>query len=179
MKEIWKDIEGYEGLYQVSNLGRVKSLPTQRNIGWANYTSKEKILKQCKNKYGYLTVCLHKGDSQKLHRVHRLVAIAFIDNPNGYKCVNHKDEDKTNNNISNLEFCSYSYNVNYGTRNQRASDAMSKKVLQYTKDGVFVAEWGGTREAQRQTGVKSCNISLACRGLRKSSGDFVWKYKND
>ena len=178
-KEIWKDVIGYEGLYQVSNLGRVKSLPVHRKVGWANYVSKEKILKQCKNKYGYLSVCLHRGDTQRVVKVHRLVALAFIENPNNYRCINHKNEDKSNNHVHNLEWCTYSYNNNYGTRNERVMKSTCKKVLQYAKNGDFIAEWNGTRDAQRNTGVHCCNISLACRGIRKTSGGFVWKYKEE
>ena len=188
-KEIWKDVSGYEGLYQVSNLGRVKSLPVHRKVGWADYVSKEKILKQCKNKYGYLFVCLHKGDTQRVVKVHRLVALAFIANPNNLPCVNHKDENKENNFVfvnkdgsvdldkSNLEWCTYSYNNNYGTKNERVMKSSCKRLLQYTKKGDFIAEWYGTRDAQRNTGIHCCNISLACRGIRKTAGGFVWKYK--
>lgn len=176
-QEIWKDVSGYEGLYQVSNLGRVKSLPVHRKVGWADYVSKEKILKQCKNKYGYLFVCLHKGDTQRVVKVHRLVALAFIANPNNYRCINHKDEDKSNNNINNLEWCTHSYNNNYGTRNERVMKSSCKKVLQCTKNGDFIAEWNGTRDAQRNTGIHCSDISLACRGIRKTAGGFVWKYK--
>lgn len=111
--EEWKNIVGYEGKYQISSLGRVKSL-NYRNTG------KEKILKQNINK-GYKEISLFDGKTKKIYLVHRLVALHYISNPNNYPCVNHKDEDKTNNTVSNLEYCTYKYNNNYGTRNCRIS----------------------------------------------------------
>ena len=111
--EEWKNIVGYEGKYQISSLGRVKSL-NYRNTG------KEKILKQNINK-GYKEISLFNGKTKKIYLVHRLVALHYISNPNNYPCVNHKDEDKTNNTVSNLEYCTYKYNNNYGTRNCRIS----------------------------------------------------------
>ena len=112
MKEIFKDIEEYEGLYQISNLGRVKSLKY----------GKERILKPAKDKKGYLYVCLYKQGKMKIYRVHRLVAQAFIPNPNNLPQVNHKDEDKTNNASSNLEFCDAKYNNNYGNHNKKMGE---------------------------------------------------------
>ena len=111
MIEIWKDIEGYENLYQVSNLGRVKSLNY-------NHTGKEKIMKAKKDK-GYLRVQLYKDGKPKFYSVHRLVATSFLPNPNNLSQVNHIDEDKSNNIVDNLEWCSAKYNSNYGTRIQR------------------------------------------------------------
>lgn len=118
MKEIWKDIEGYEGLYQVSNLGNVKTL---------NYKGKHKvkILKHQIDKDGYHKVSLYDIDKKpKRFSVHKLVCLAFLENPHNYPIINHIDEDKDNNALSNLEWCSYGYNVNFGTRNSRVSAKM-------------------------------------------------------
>lgn len=113
MEEIWKDIEGYDGIYMVSNLGRVKSLP--RSCQGLN-ASKEIILKQSEDKDGYLLVGLHKNGKSKTVRVSRIVAKAFIPNPNEYPDVNHKDENNQNNRVDNLEWCTTQYNLTYGHR---------------------------------------------------------------
>lgn len=186
MEEIFIDIKGYEGLYQINNLGRIKSL----------WYGKEKILKLGKDKDGYLKVNLCKNRKTKHFLVHRLVANAFIPNPNGYRCVNHKDEDKTNNRVDNLEWCTYQYNSNYGTCQQRRVENtdynevgrknaekllnrkdQSKIVLQYTKDGEFIRKWESIRECGRN-GFKISNISSCCIGKRKTHKGFIWKYKN-
>ena len=120
MIEEWKDIEGYERLYQVSNLGRVKSLERTRTI-----RIPEKILSLSSiDAYGYNVVCLSKDGVQKSLTIHRLVGSAFIPNPNNYPCINHSDEIKTNNKSNNLEWCSYEENNNHGTRNNRISNTL-------------------------------------------------------
>ena len=161
MDEIWKDKKNYEGHYQVSNCGRVKSIKF----------GKERILKLIKNKDGYLYVNLYKNNIKKKYKVHRLVAEAFIPNPNNYKEVNHKDECKTNNVVTNLEWCDRGYNNNYGTRTEKCS----KKVYQYTLDGQFVKEWPSTREAARN-GFNQGNVAACCRGELKKHKCFIWSY---
>ena len=123
-KEIWKDIQGYEGKYQVSNLGRVKSLNYHRS-------GKERILKYLINTRGYLTTMLYKNGIGKNVRINRLVAQAFIENPENLPEVNHIDEDKTNNRVGNLEWCSHEYNTNFGTRNERI---MFKRIVNNGKN---------------------------------------------
>ena len=162
MEEIWKDKKDYEGLYQVSNWGRVKSLKF----------GKEKILKPQKDTSGYLCVTLCKNNNQCQFKVHRLVAEAFIPNPNNYKEVNHKDENKTNNVVTNLEWCDRKYNQNYGTRTEKCS----KKVYQYTLDGKFVKEWKSTAECDRN-GYNYGNVAACCRGKLKTYKGFIWRYK--
>lgn len=161
--EIWKDIKGYEG-YKVSNLGNVKSLNYNR-------TGKEKILKPKKNK-GYLYVNLCKQGKVKFYLVHRLVAQAFIPNPNNYPQINHKDEDKTNNTIQNLEWCDRKYNNNYGTRNQRSALSRSKQVL-CVETGLL---YTSLIEVQRQLGFAQPNISSACTGRYKTAYKYHWEY---
>lgn len=170
-KEIWKYIKGYEGLYQVSNFGRVKSIKF----------GKERILKTFKNTRGYLQVNLCKNGKVKNYKVHRLVAEAFLDNTDNLPEVNHKDENKLNNNAENLEWCSAKHNSNFGTRNERIAKKMtngklSKPVLQYTMDGEFVKEWPSTMQAEREGGFNNRLISACCRGKRKTHKGFIWKY---
>ena len=165
-KEIWKDILGYEGHYQVSNKGRVKSLKQ----------GKEKILKpeRCR---GYLRVGLLKNRNRKMFMVHRLVAQAFISNSDNLPMINHKDENPSNNRVENLEWCDSKYNNNYGTRTQRQSEKLSKPVLQYTKDGEFIREWKSGVDIKSNLGYSRGNISQCCTGKLKWIYGFVWKYK--
>ena len=124
-KEIWKDIKGYEGLYQVSNFGRVKSL-TKYHKTKKGYFSKERILKLIRNERGYLLVGLCKNWKKQKVFVHRLVAETFIPNPNNLPQVNHINEfEKDNNSIDNLEWCTCKYNCNYGTRNKRIKEKIT------------------------------------------------------
>lgn len=170
--EVWKDIEGYEGLYQVSSEGRVKSLNYKR-------TGKERILKPVKNNNEYLRVQLWKNNKGKNHYIHRLVAEAFIpnDDPERKTQINHiREFEKTNNCIDNLEFCTSKYNCNYGTRNQRRVNKTSKPTYQYTLDGELIREWSSTAEVQRQLGYNQGNISDCCNGKRKQSYGFIWRY---
>ena len=162
MEEIWKDKKDYEEHYQVSNCGRVKSI----RFG------KERILKPVPNSFGYLFVKLCKDGKAKAFTVHRLVAEAFLDNPNNYKEVNHKDENKTNNVVTNLEWCDRKYNQNYGTRTEKCS----KPVLQYDLEGNFIKEWKSTAECGRN-GYNYGNVAACCRGKLKKYKNFIWKYK--
>lgn len=131
MIEIWKDIEGYEGLYQVSNFGLVKSLP---KLTKNNHISKEKILKPIQNESGYFSVVLYKNKQRKRYKIHRLVAITFLNNTNNYCEVNHKDENKSNNHVNNLEWCSRKYNMTYGNILEKKSNSMKgKKFSEATK----------------------------------------------
>lgn len=168
MQEIWKDIKGYEGKYQVSNTGKVRSL---------NYknTGEVRLLKQHLTRNGYLQIGLTKYGKSIYFSVHRLVSQTFIPNPDNLPQVNHKDECKTNNVVENLEWCSCQYNLNYGTHNERMIKTQSKVILQFTKDGEFVKEWESMRCARRELGI--CNITQALKGRYKQAGGFVWKYK--
>ena len=167
MEEIWKDIEGYEGLYQISNKGRVKSLK------WG----KERILKPGITSSGYLKVLLCKNGMIKHIKIHRLVANAFITNPENKPQVNHKDENKFNNSVNNLEWSTAKENNNFGTRNERAGNSLSIPILQYSKSGDFIREWLGAREVERVLGINNSNITKCCKGKRKYAGSFIWRYK--
>lgn len=162
--EVYKDIEGYE-CYKISNYGNVKSL---------NYlhTHKEKLLKTVKDCNGYLVVGLCKQGKSQNHYVHRLVAKAFIDNPNKLPEINHKDEDKTNNHVTNLEWCDRKYNINYGTHTERSTLSRSKQVM-CVETGVV---YPSLCEAARQLNLKEGDISRCCNGIRNTCGGFHWSF---
>ena len=182
-KELWRDIKDYKDLYQGSNLGRVRSL--DRWVKCPNGSVrfyKGRILKPGTNKYGYLIVILCKNGKVKSFLVHRLVAEAFIDNTDNLPQVNHKDENKLNNNAENLEWCSSSYNINFGTRNEKVAEKNTngkqcKPILQYTLDGKFVREWKSAKQAEREGGFNQSHITHCCIGERKKHHNFIWRYK--
>ena len=160
MEEIWRDVKGHKGRYMVSNLGRVKSL------NYSN-TGKEGILNAEDNGKGYLRVRLWKDGKVEKCRINRLVAIAFIPNPDNLPEVNHKDEDKTNNRVENLEWCSRQYNVEY---------SQGKAVIGINKVSGLIVEFPSISEASRQTGINSRNICACLKGRQKSAGGFYWHY---
>lgn len=154
-----KDVAGYEGLYAITENGEVWSYKSN------------KFLKGCP-KNGYKFVTLHKsGIAQKCY-VHRLVAETFIPNPNNFPCVNHKDEDKTNNCVSNLEWCTHEHNMNYGTRNERISESHKKHIICAETNEIFKS----MTEAALTTGISKQNISACCNGKRKTAGGYHWEF---
>ena len=175
--EVWKDIPNYEGLYQASNYGKIISL----------HYKKTKELKPRKANHGYLKVALFKNGIRKEISVHRMIATLFLDNPNGYNEVNHKDENVTNNFVCNLEWCDRVYNCNYGTRNKRISksninnEKKTKKVNQYDLQGNFIKTWNSIKEISEKLGICNSHIGDCCKGIygRKTSGGYKWKYADE
>ena len=167
MKEIWKDIVGYEGVYQVSNFGRVKRVKTDR------------ILKEFKNTDGYLLVHLYKNKVSSNQRIHRLVAQAFIPNTENKPQVNHIDENKTNNVVSNLEWVTSKENINHGTRNERMSKTQSIPILAINLKTGKSQEFYGTRECARQLELQPSNISAVLKEILKQTGGYTFKYINE
>lgn len=164
MKETWKEISGYEGLYEVSNLGHVRSLNYNR-------TGKTQILKPGKDN-GYLQVMLYKDGKPKSFYVHRPVANAFPPNPLNLPELNHINEDKSNNAVSDLEFCSAKYNINFGTGIKRravksVNGPTAKQVLQYDKEGNFLKQWPSIMEVERSLGFAASGI-CKCRNGKKT-----------
>ena len=182
MKEIWKDIKDYEGLYQISNFGRVKSLRRLITNQYNSFYIEEKILKNWKNNKGYCLVTLCKNGTQKKIQVHRLVALHFLPNPGNLPEVNHKDENPQNNIVTNLEWCDRLYNVRYGTGIERQKKKQlndikkSKRVLQYDLEGNLIREWASAMECGRN-GYNYGHVADCCRGERKTHKGFIWRYK--
>lgn len=169
MEEEWKDVTGFEGLYQVSNLGRVKSMP-KRGHG-------EIILSPSKDKDGYLLVYLYSNRRKFACKVHRLVAKHFIPNIYNLPQVNHIDENKQNNIVTNLEWCTSSYNNSYGIGCVNRVSSKSIPILQLSVDGAIIRGWKSAKEAETILGFNSSNIVNCCRGKYKSMYGFKWKYK--
>lgn len=177
MKEIWEDVKEYEGFYQVSNLGNVKSLNRLVLLyNGGQYTRKGQKLKLLLSKDGYYQVHLLRNGIAKTVKVHRLVASAFIPNPNNFAEVNHKNEIKTDNRVENLEWCTQEYNKRYGTATRRRTEKISVKVAQYDLDNTLIQIWDSMREAERKTKILNQSISLCCKGKRKKAGGYAWRY---
>ncbi|EGT4137988.1 hypothetical protein EQZ09_09310 [Clostridium perfringens] len=174
VKEEWKDIIGYEGLYKVSNLGRVKSL---------NYcnTKKAKILKNIKDKDGYLVICLTNKGNKKNFKIHRLVALHFLDNLENKEQVNHKDENKENNHVSNLEWVTSKENINHGTRIERVRKSLknnpkrSKSVIGININKKDIVRYPSLREAGRN-GFSATGVAECCNKKRTIYKGYIWEY---
>ena len=177
MQEEWRDVVGYEGLYQVSNIGLVKSMQTWRG-------TRERILKEKRADNGYCLVEIYKSKERKTHLIHRIVAEAFIPNPDNKPEIDHIDGTRDNNKIDNLRWCTRKENHNFPIYRKRRSNVMigrtgksngkSRAVVCIDTSVVYF----GTREAQRMTGVNQGSISAVCRGKLKTAGGFRWQYAN-
>ena len=172
--EIWRNIDEYEGLYQISNCGNVKSLSRKMIfVDGRNYNFKDKILKPGLSKNGYLTVSLNKNKNSKTFYVHRLVSKYFVENENGYNFVNHKDENKINNNYSNLEWCTRDYNNSYGSLKKRSS-FIGKKVGMY-KNGILLKCFDKIIDTEKY-GFTPSLVSGCCIGKCNSHKKYQWKH---
>lgn len=160
-KEIWKDCKGYEGRYQVSNKGRVWSVVSQKYLKpWIMSSGYKQVIFMCKN------------GKRKNELIHRLVALAFIDNPTGLPQVNHIDENKQNNCVENLEWCTAKYNSNYSTHVERVSKPQMKKVYCVELDKTYES----AKYAAEELGLHKENIQACCRGITKTCGKYHWRY---
>ena len=173
--EVWKDIPSLKGRYQASNMGRIKRI--------ASGKIREHILKQFRVGE-YMSVGPSVNNVRVQRRVHRLVAMAFIPNPNNLPEVNHKNEDKTDNKVENLDYCDRAYNCNYGTRNKKIAEKLknnhgNKSVIGINKITGLTLEFDSAREAERVLGINNGNIIGCCKGKKKSAGGFQWYYAND
>lgn len=201
-EEIWKDIKGYEGRYKISNLGNV--LYTGNMLDGRK--CEPRFIKPRVNRYGYVTVCLYTGRTGKTCMVHRLIAVAFIPNPEGKKYVDHINTIRDDNRIKNLRWCTARENINNPLSRQHLkksarevserievksgrsermkliNDIVIKKrckpVLKFNEEGVFLEEYMSMRRAAKDVGGFSCYIRKVCRGQMKSYRGYIWKYKD-
>lgn len=175
MNEVWKEIKGFDGRYAVSSNGRIKIL---KGYGQG------RIKKVRTDKDGYKETTLFDGTKYHICRVHRAVAKAFIPNPDNLPCVNHKDENKSNNVSSNLEWCSVAYNNSYGTRTKRTAKALSgqerpSQWIPVLGKAVGTGEklfFQSAKNAEEQLGIDSAHICWCCKGKRKTAGGYTWEY---
>lgn len=185
IEEIWKDIIGFEGYYQISSTGRVKSLQRLVKSARSSFgyrTVHERFLATTIDKYGYETVRLHKEGKTFPYTIHRLVALHFVNNPDQLPSINHIDENKLNNHYTNLEWCTVKYNNTFNYRQEkinellRLKDWRNPKVLSINLEDGSEVVYKGLRDAMRHTGFVRQEISKCCRGLRPSYNGFVWKF---
>ena len=189
-EEIWKDIPGYEGLYQASNLGNIRALTFRNNIV---VKKKIRLLKQQIDKYGRKRIMLTNNKKYKLFQVHTLVALTFLDKKD-FKSyldedrdkvklneleINHKDENPLNNNVSNLEWCTRAYNTHYGTGIERMGRNHRKKIIQKTIDNKEIKKWNSIKEASDSLNINNVAIFYCCKGKSKTSGGYRWEYANE
>lgn len=179
MEEIWKKSSEFPELYEVSNLGRVRSID-RIIIGrdGISYPRKGRILSLSDNGYGYIVVNLCANNRCHKRYVHRLVALEFVPNPNPkeFIYINHKDEDKTNNKASNLEWCNGSYNT-YGTRPERFKISRGIKVIKYNRFFEEVTRYNSITDAAKENKLHIANISFACKDINRTCGGFHWAYE--
>lgn len=159
-----REIKGFNGKYLIDENGNIYSKHTN------------KFISQRENQRGYKIVDLYINNKRKQLLVHRLVAETFIPNPYNYPCVNHKDEDVRNNNVDNLEWCTYKYNLEYSKIIEKANNSTKKKVAQIDKNSFKIINiFSSTMEAQKRTGIHNGNICECCEGRRKTAGGYIWK----
>lgn len=178
MQEEWKDVKGYEGYYQVSNQGRVKRLERVAigNGGSLHYLN-EIIMKTWHDRNGYEQVKFMVKRVKKHKQVHVLVAEVFYDNTDNLPEVNHKDENKANNNANNLEWCTSNYNIHYGTGRQRSKEKQKRKpVIQIDTEGNIINKYTSTLEVSNKTGYTRASISGACHGYYKQAYGYRWEF---
>ena len=177
MTEEWKTLS-CNNKYEISNFGNIRNKKTK------------KIIKQ-QNKKGYMQIGLRDGEKKNWYIVHRLVATEYLNVDNFKKMpyeknidtnklvINHKDENKLNNRVDNLEWCTYSYNINYGSRNKKMSTKISKKVIQYDLNNNYIKKWNSMLEIQRELGIWHSRIGKCCRNIVKSVDGYIWRYESE
>jgi hypothetical protein len=170
--EVWDYIDGHNGKYQISTLGNIRSLCV---AGHDSLRAKDYRTLKPQMRNGYQFIGLRTNGSTRFYKIHRLVASAFIANPQGLPVINHKDENKTNNRVENLEWCDFSYNNAYGSRPLRQAQKLGHPVLQLSKGGDLIEVWESMGRAGKCLHVSKSSISECCSGKRRSAGEFLWR----
>ena len=176
-KEVWKCVTGYEGIYEVSNLGRVRSLERIVRKWDGVRTSKGKILSPATNLHGYLFVQLYKNGRCEMKTIHRIVATAFIPNTDNLPQINHKDENKKNNRASNLEWCTAKYNNNYGCRTEMARRKMERGLVAYDLSGNLIGRFSNFTSASNALGISKAAICKHAKLGTPSGNGIMFYYK--
>jgi hypothetical protein len=174
--EIWKDVVGFEGLYIVNCHGEIRSVDHYVKCNTGTRLVRGKTLKPCDRGNGYPFVTMGKDGKQYNMSIHRVIAIAFLPNPDRLPEVNHKDTDPSNYDLSNLEWCDRTYNNNYANRAYKVAQ-MKKKEIEQIKNGVVVKVWNSLSAIGRECGISTGNISECCNGRRNTAGGYMWKFK--
>ena len=177
----WKPIRGYEGLYEVSDYGDVRSLDREviqgaRGGSSSTHIYKGQMLKPRKQYNGYMTVNLAKNGTFQRVSIHRLVGYHYLEKPSGKDCINHLDGNPENNHVSNLEWCTQSENIQYAYDKGTKTPPHQKKVGQFDLDGNLIAVWISEAEASRSLGLHQSNIGKVCRGERNQTGGYIWRF---
>ena len=176
MKEIWKDIKGYEGIYKISNFAKVKRVAPYKNQYNKKWKSNKILKTNHKNLNGYCIVILCKNNKRHCFTLHRLVAQTFIPNPNNLPQVNHIDGNKENNIVDNLEWCTCSENLYNSYRVLHRKSPVAKKINQYDLNNNFIKTWNSSLQIEKQLGFSHSNILQCCKKQYKTSHNFIWKY---
>lgn len=181
IEEIWKDVYGYEGYYQVSNMGRVRSLDRYIYHNGARNESKMIFIKGKELKphdagRKHLTVCLMKNGIGNIYYIHRLVMETFTENIDNLPRINHKDENPYNNELSNLEWCTHKYNTNYGSCIKKRSEKICKSVSRYDNNMNYIDTFNSCSQAGKELNIDSSSIAKCARGERNTAGGYIWKY---
>ena len=183
MEEIWKDIPGYEKYYMASTLGRIKSkdrvIKTVLKGKEIKYIKRGRIMTPCLNSGKYLGLPINTDKLKKSENVHRLIAITFLPNPNNLPCVNHKDENKSNNDVSNLEWCTIKYNNNYNSRQIKIGSKRKNPVLQCRLDGNIINRFESVTTAAIATNSCKRYIIDCCNQKLCKYKNYIWRYENE